>query len=376
MIDEAIDELTPVVGVRAACAALGESRARHYRRHRKTPAPPKPERVATPQPRALTEVERKEIRRVLNSAEHADEAPATVYAKLLDEGVYLGSVSTMYRVLREHDEVGDRRRHATHPARVKPELVATRPNEVYSWDITKLHGPAKWTYYYLYSIIDIYSRYVPGWMLARAERASLAEALMAETIEKQGIGAGELTIHSDRGSPMIAKPVAHLLADLGVTKSHSRPHVSNDNPYSESHFRTLKYRPDFPKSFGSFEDAHAHCGRFFGWYNDDHRHSGIGFHTPADVHYGRAELDPRTARPGAQRRLRRPPRTVRPQGPHTSGATDRGVDQPTRGGNHDGTVITRTFCLTKVDRRRADERVGTKLPRRNLLRSQVAPDGG
>ncbi len=226
MIDEAIDELTPMVGARAACAALGESRARHYRRHRKSPAPPKSERVATPQPRALSEVERKEIRRVLNSTEHIDEAPATVYAKLLDEGIYLGSVSTMYRVLREHGEVGDRRRHAIHPARVKPELVATRPNQVYSWDITKLHGPAKWTYYYLYSIIDIYSRYVPGWMLARAERASLAEALMADTIEKQGIGAGELTIHSDRGSPMIAKPLAHLLADLGVTKSHSRPHVS------------------------------------------------------------------------------------------------------------------------------------------------------
>ena len=169
----------------------GEPRARHYRRHRKSPAPPKSERVAIPQPRALSEVERKEIRRVLNSTEHADEAPATVYAKLLDEGVYLGSVATMYRVLREHGEVGDRRRHATHPARVKPELVATAPNQVYSWDITKLLGPAKWTYYYLYSIIDIYSRYVPGWMLARAQRASLAEALMAETIEKQGIRSGE-----------------------------------------------------------------------------------------------------------------------------------------------------------------------------------------
>lgn len=289
MIDEAIAELAPIVGVRAACAAVGESRARHYRRHRRNPVPPRPERIATPQPRALSEVERKEIRRILNSEEHADEAPATVYAKLLDEGVYLASVPTMYRILREHDEVGDRRRHATHPTKVKPELVATKPNEVYSWDITKLHGPEKWTYYYLYSIIDIYSRYIPGWMLARAERASLAEALMAETIEKQGIGRGELTIHSDRGSPMIAQPVAHLLADLGVTKSHSRPHTSNDNPYSESHFRTLKYRPDFPRSFGSFEDAHAHCGRFFTWYNDDHRHSGIGFHTPADVHYGRAE---------------------------------------------------------------------------------------
>jgi putative transposase len=290
VIDDAIDELTPMVGVQAACHALGESRARHYRRHRESPAPPRAERVVTPQPRGLSEVERKEIRRVLNSTEHIDEAPATVYAKLLDEGLYLGSVSTMYRVLREHGEVGDRRRHATHPARVKPELVATRPNEIYSWDITKLHGPAKWTYYYLYTVIDIYSRYVPGWMLARAERASLAEALLAETIEKQGIQRGELTIHSDRGSPMIAKPVAHLLADLGVTKSHSRPHVSNDNPFIESHFRTLKYRPDFPKTFGSFEDAHAHCGRFFDWYNDDHRHSGIGFHTPADFHYDRAEL--------------------------------------------------------------------------------------
>jgi putative transposase len=290
VIDDAISELAPVVGVREACRAVGEARARHYRRHRKSPAPPRPERVATPQPRALSEVERKEIRRVMNEEEHRDEAPATVYAKLLDEGVYLGSVSTIYRVLREHGEVGDRRRHATHPARVKPELVATRPNQVFSWDITKLHGPAKWTYFYLYTVIDIYSRYVPGWMLARAERASLAEALLEETIAKQGIVRGQLTIHSDRGSPMIAKPVAHLLADLGVTKSHSRPHTSNDNPYIESHFRTLKYRPDFPRNFGSFEDAHAHCGRFFDWYNDDHRHSGIGFHTPADIHYGRAGL--------------------------------------------------------------------------------------
>lgn len=288
MIDEAIEELAPVVGVAAACRAVGEHRARHYRRHRKSPAPARPERPATPQPRALSAVERTELRMVLNSDEHVDEAPATVYAKLLDEGIYLASVPTMYRVLREHDEVGDRRRHATHPARVKPELVTSRPNEIFTWDITKLHGPVKWTYYYLYTVIDIYSRYVPGWMLARAERASLAEALLAETIEKQGIAPGQLTIHSDRGSPMIAKPVAHLLADLGVTKSHSRPHTSNDNPYIESHFRTLKYRPDFPRTFGSFEDAHDHCARFFTWYNDEHRHSGIGFHTPADVHYGRA----------------------------------------------------------------------------------------
>jgi putative transposase len=290
VIDEAMAELTPLVGVKAACAALGEPRARHYRRHPKSPAPPRPEHVPVPQPRALSEVERKEVRAVLNSDEHVDEAPASVYAKLLDEGVYLASVSTMYRVLREHGEVGDRRRHATDPARVKPELVATAPNQVFAWDITKLHGPTKWSYYYLYTVIDIFSRYVPGWMLARAENAQLAEALLEETILKHGIGRGQLTIHSDRGSPMIAKPVAHLLADLGVTKSHSRPHCSNDNPHIESHFRTLKYRPDFPRNFGCYEDAHDHCGRFFTWYNEEHRHSGIGFHTPADVHYGRAEL--------------------------------------------------------------------------------------
>jgi putative transposase len=289
MIDQAVTELRPVVGVRDACRAVGEPRARWYRRHRISPTPPAPERVPAPQPRALTEVERKEVRAVLNSDEHVDEAPATVYAKLLDAGVYLASIATMYRILRSHDEVRDRRRHATHPAKVKPELVATKPNQVYSWDITKLLGPVKWTYYYLYVIIDIYSRYVPGWMLARAENATLAEALLADTVAKQNIGHGQLTIHADRGSPMVAKPVAFLLADLGVTKSHSRPHTSNDNPFSESQFRTLKYRPEFPDRFGCYEDAHAFCGRFFHWYNEDHRHSGIGLHTPADVHYGRAE---------------------------------------------------------------------------------------
>ena len=194
----------------------------------------------------------------------------------------------MDRVLHEHDEVRERRRQGTHPAAKKPELLASSPNEVWSWDITKLLGPVKWTWFYLYVIIDIYSRYVPGWMLARAENGRLAEILLADTIAKQGIGADQLTIHSDRGSPMTAKPVAFLLADLGVTKSFSRPHVSNDNPYSESQFRTMKYRPRFPERFGSYEDAHSFCASFFNWYNDDHRHSGIGLHTPADVHYGRA----------------------------------------------------------------------------------------
>ena len=290
MIDQAVAELQPLVGVRAGCAAVGEARARWYRRHRQSPPPPRPERAPAAQPRALSEVERKELRRVLNSPEHVDEAPATVYAKLLDAGVYLASVPTMYRVLRDHDEVGERRRQATHPAATKPELLATRPNQVYSWDITKLLGPVKWTYYYLYVLLDIYSRYVPGWMLAHAENARLAQALLADTAAKQHITPGQLTIHADRGSPMTAMPVAFLLANLGVTKSHSRPHVSNDNPYSESQFRTMKYRPEFPDRFGSYQDAHAFCGRFFRWYNEEHRHSGIGFHTPADIHYGRAEL--------------------------------------------------------------------------------------
>lgn len=263
MIDEAIAELAPVVGVKAACSAVGEPRARHYRRHRKSSPAPKPERVPAPQPRALSEVERAELRAVLNSDEHVDEAPATVYAKLLDEGRYLGSVSTMYRVLREHDEVHERRRQATHPAKKKPELVATHPNQVWSWDISKLLGPEKWSYYSLYVIIDIFSRYVPGWMLARAENAALAKALVAETLTKQGISANQLTLHSDRGSPMTAKPFVFLMADLGVISSYSRPHTSNDNPYSESHFRTLKYRPEFPRRFGSYEDAHAWCSRFF-----------------------------------------------------------------------------------------------------------------
>ncbi|MDF1595748.1 MAG: IS3 family transposase [Acidimicrobiia bacterium] len=289
MIDEAIDELAPVVGVTGACLATGRPRSTHYRRHRQSPPPPKPERVPQLQPRALSEVERKEILRVLHEPDHVDEAPATVFAKLLDEATYLASVSTMYRILRAEGEVGDRRRHATHPAHKKPELIAVAPNDVWSWDITKLLGPHKWSYYYLYVIIDIYSRYVPGWMLADKENGRLAEQLLAETTAKQHIERDRLTIHADRGSPMVAKPVAHLLADLGVTKSHSRPHVSNDNPYSESQFRTLKYRPEFPERFGSIQDARSYCNWFFGWYNNQHRHSGIGFHTPADVHYGRAE---------------------------------------------------------------------------------------
>ncbi len=289
MIDDAITELAPLVGVRQACTAAGRPQANHYRRHRQSPVPQRPKRERTPQPRALAPAERAQLRAVLNDPEHVDKAPATVYHELLDQGVYLASVSTMYRVLREHGEVRERRRQATHPARVKPELVATGPNSVWSWDITKLHGPAKWTYFYLYVIIDIFSRYVVGWLLAECESAELAEKLLADTIAKQGVDRDTLTVHADNGSSMASKPVAFLLADLGVTKTHSRPHTSNDNPYSEAQFKTLKYRPDFPDTFSSIQDARAFCQRFFTWYNTEHYHSGIGYHHPINVHYGQAE---------------------------------------------------------------------------------------
>jgi putative transposase len=288
MTDAAVLELEPLIGIGPACRALGRSRAGFYRHQRPGPRPAPATSIPRPQPRALSPAERAEVLSLLHHPDHVDEAPASVYARLLDEGRYLASVSTMYRVLRAEGEVRERRRQARHPAAAKPELVACAPNTVWSWDITKLLGPAKWTWFYLYVVIDIYSRYVTGWMLARREGALLAERLLADAIRKQGVAPDRLTIHADRGTSMASKPVALLLADLGVTKSHSRPRCSNDNPYSEAQFKTLKYRPDFPARFGSIEDARAFCSRFFAWYNEAHRHSGIGFHTPADVHYGRA----------------------------------------------------------------------------------------
>jgi putative transposase len=289
--DQAIALLAPRIGTRAACAASGVAQASWYRRHRASPALPRPAAVPhrdRAQPRALAAAERQAILGMLHSERFADTAPAEAWAVLLDEGIYLGSVSTYYRVLREAGESRERRAQATHPAAVKPELAAAGPNQVWSWDITKLHGPAKWTCYYLYVILDIYSRYAVGWMVATRESAALAEKLITATCGKQGIGRGQLTIHADRGSSMTSKPVALLLADLGVTQSHSRPHVSNDNPYSEAQFKTLKYRPGFPARFTSIEAARAHCQDFFPWYNSEHRHGGLGLHTAADVHYGRA----------------------------------------------------------------------------------------
>lgn len=327
MTDDAIATLTPVLGTRAACNAVGRSQATYYRAHRVSPPPVRPARVGhaqRSQPRALSPGERQRILDALHAPRFVDVSPAEVWATLLDEGVYLGSISTFYRVLREHGESRDRRAQARHPAKVKPELMANRPNQVYSWDITKLRGPAKWSYYYLYVIIDIYSRYVVGWMVATRESAALAEVLIRQTCAKQGIGRNQLALHADRGSSMTSKPVAFLLADLGVTQSHSRPHVSNDNPFSEAQFKTLKYRPDFPGSFPTIEAARLFCRTFFSWYNDDHHHAGLGLHVPADVHYGRAgavqakRANVLTAAYAAhpERFVRRPP--TPPQLPHES----------------------------------------------------------
>ena len=280
-----VDQSAAVYGVVAACIALNVARATYYRRRKPRPAPaPRP----TP-PRTLSPDERARVLSVLHAPEHVDLAPAQVYAKLLDErGEYLCSERTMYRVLAAAGEVRERRDQLVHPAYKKPELLATAPNQVWSWDITKLLGPAKWTYFYLYVVLDIFSRYVVGWMVAERESAAHARRLLAETYAKHGVTPGTLTLHQDRGAPMRAKSFAQLLADLGVTKSHSRPHVSDDNPFSEAHFKTLKYQHDFPGRFDAMEDAVAHGRRFFPWYNNEHRHEALGLLTAADVHFGRA----------------------------------------------------------------------------------------
>ena len=279
-------ELKSFVSVRRAAALTGISRATHYRGAR-------PPRLGPPAPRptpanALSQAETDALVDLLRSERFVDLSPAQVWAILLDEGTYLASISTMYRVLRAHGEVRERRAQATHPPRTRPELVARRPNQVWSWDITKLRGPDRGVYYDLYVIIDIFSRYVVDWMIAPTETAELAEAFIARAVAAQGIDPDTLTIHADRGTSMTSKPVAALLADLRIARSHSRPHVSNDNPYSEAAFKTLKYCPAFPARFGSIQDARVFCAEFFEYYNHHHRHSGIALHTPASVHYGTA----------------------------------------------------------------------------------------
>lgn len=287
MIDM-VETLAPDVGVSMACRSLGLPRNALYRSRRRESKSESISQSRKSPPRSLSKEEKERVRNKLNSPRFQDSTPRQVYGDLLDEGVYLCHWRTMYRILDEHEEVRERRNQLRHPHHHKPELVATGPNQVWSWDITKLKGPAKWTFYYLYVILDIYSRYVVGWMIAERESAALAKQLLAETCTKEKVAPEQLTIHADHGSAMISKSVAFLLADLGVTKSHSRPRVSNDNPYSEAQFKTMKYRPDYPACFGSVQDARTWARLFFHWYNHEHRHSNLGLMTPTTVHQGLA----------------------------------------------------------------------------------------
>lgn len=286
-MNDAIQTLQDTVGIAAACRAVQQPRASFYRSRRRKTAPARPSR--RPPARTLSPQEREHVLQVARSDRFVDLAPAQIYAQLLDEGVYVCSIRTMYRVLGAEHEVRERRNQLRHPAYRKPELLATGPNQVWSWDITKLLGPVKWTYFHLYVILDIFSRYVVGWMVAHRESDALAARLIAESCSKQSIQAGTLTIHADRSPSMRSKTVAMLLTDLDITKTHNRPHVSNDNPFSEAQFKTLKYRPDFPERFGSIQDARALCQRFFPWYNTQHRHSALGLLTPVTVHSGRTQ---------------------------------------------------------------------------------------
>lgn len=272
-----------------AAQALGIARSTLFRSMARRKYPPVPPRPRSRPPRALSDAERQAVRDLLNQPRFADQAPAEVYATLLDEGRYQCSIRTMYRILGDHGEVRERRRQRRHPVYAKPELLATGPNQVWSWDITKLMGPAKWSYFYLYVILDIFSRRVVGWHVADSEKSILFKALFHDAVAKSDIPPGQLTLHADRGAPMKAKATALMLADLGVAKSHSRPHTSNDNPFSEAQFKTLKYQPEFPKRFETIEHAEAFCRRFFDWYNRDHHHAGIGLMTPDQVHYGQAD---------------------------------------------------------------------------------------
>ena len=302
--------LAPAIGARPACRQMNIAPATFYRRRYGPRHGPRPK--PTPHPRALSDGERADVLEVCHSSRFVDSAPASIVATLLDEGTYLASERTFYRVLSASGEVRERRNQLTHPPYAKPELLATAPNELWSWDITDLKGPVKWSRFKLYKILDVFSRYVVGWMVAHRESATLAERLIAETLAKQNINRGQLTLHADRGSSMRSRPVAFLLADLGVTKSHSRPHTSNDNPFSEAAFKTLKYRPEFPDRFGSIEHARAFCRSFFDWYNRTHRHSGIAMMTPEMVHHGRAvEVRDRRAKVLAEAFNAHPERFVR-----------------------------------------------------------------
>jgi putative transposase len=280
-----VDERDNVLTVAEACESVELPRATYYRF--KSPAEVT---IGRRSHRRLTDVERRRVLETLTSERFCDLSVRQVWAQLLDEGIYLCSVRTMYRILKENKAVRERRDQLRHPEYQRPELLASSPNQLWSWDITKLKGPHKWNYFHLYVILDVYSRKVVGWLLANRESSTLAVELIRQSCQREGIVQGQLTVHADRGSSMRSKPVAFLLADLGVTKTHSRPYTSTDNPYSEAQFRTLKYQPDFPERFGSLEDARSFLRGFFAWYNDEHRHSGIGLVTPEQRHSGEDKL--------------------------------------------------------------------------------------
>jgi len=313
----AVKEAHGKVPSQPLCQALALPRASFYRWQNPAPSLAQPRPAP---PRSLSPDERQQVLETLDGDRFADQAPPQVLTTLLDEGTYLCSLRTMYRLLKDNRQVRERRDQLRHPNYSKPELLATAPNQVWSWDITKLRGPVKWTYYYLYVILDIFSRYVVGWMVAERENATLAHRLIDSTCAKQDIQPGQLTIHADRGSSMRSKGVAFLLADLGITKTHSRPYTSTDNPYSEAHFKTLKYCPQFPKRFGSLQDARAFCQAFFRWYNTQHRHSGIAMLTPENIHYGqhlqvlqhRQEVLDAAYAAHPERFVKQPPKTTKP----------------------------------------------------------------
>jgi putative transposase len=284
-VTAALQHLVPLVGVAPACHALSVNRASYYR-WQKPPAPKLPRPRSA---RALSDDEKRHVLGLLDSERFMDKTPREVYAELLDENTYLCSVRTMYRILAEHGQVRERRNQRRHPTYVKPELVARKPNQVWSWDITKVPGPQRGIYFNLYVVLDIYSRYIVGWTIARSESALIARSLLATAVEAERIHPGQLTCHSDRGTPMLAKSTALLYADLGIDPSYSRPRVSDDNPYSEAAFKTFKYRPDIPERFGSLNDARSTFAALFDWYNHRHYHTGIALLTPADLHHGRAE---------------------------------------------------------------------------------------
>jgi putative transposase len=282
----ATEALAEMIPVSRACAALDYPRSSLYRQRQPT-VKTEPRSRPTP-PRALSPEEKRTVLAVLDSERFQDQAPHQVYGTLLDEGVYHCSISTMYRILRANDQVRERRNQRQQPEYTRPELLANEPNQLWSWDITKLRGPVTWTYYYLYVLLDVFSRFVVGWLLAKGESAELAEQLIAESCARQAIDADQLTLHADRGSAMTSKTVAQLLIDLNVTQSHSRPYTPDDNPFSEAQFKTLKYRPDYPDRFEDLDAARVWARAFFDWYNNHHRHSSLGLMTPATVHYGQA----------------------------------------------------------------------------------------